>query len=431
MDRPESNAPDWANEENRPPPLPTGEKYPSFGPGRRYVDDQGREIIEAEVVPESTQQAPQRRPRLGLPLLLFLGTCVSTFLVGTGLLPFGGRADWWAGVEYAACLMFILVCHEGGHFIQTRRYGVRSSFPFFLPMPFSPIGTFGAVIAMDARIPDRKALFDIGITGPLAGLVPALAFSVIGIYHAEILPAQPHAFELGEPLLFTWLSWLIHGPIEEGYTLYIGSMAYAGWVGLLITALNLFPIGQLDGGHILYALLRYRAHQVAMLLLMGATAAVIIFGLWAWMLMLFLLAWIGPQHPPTANDYVPLGRFRVLLGWLTLAFLVIGFTPDPFPITAQSGEQQQQQEPQQDDENDWYAQALEKEAISTVSTVPMCSQPQERCDVRGGPLASVSGDVLAPAARPRRKPGNASPYSSMTGRRQRPAVTQVMNKETV
>jgi len=241
------------------------------------------------------------------------------------------------GVVYAASLMTILICHEAGHFFQARRYGVYASFPYFIPMPFSPIGTMGAVIAMEAHTGDRKALFDIGITGPLAGLVPTLVFSILGLQLSEKIPISETGTALGEPLIFKLLSWQIVGTLPEGQEILLHPMAYAGWVGLLITALNLFPIGQLDGGHVLYGLLRTKAHAVATLVLFGATAAVFLgtalLGdprLMGWTLMLLLLYLMGPRHPPTADDNVPLGFWRHVLGWLTLAFLPLGFTPIPF-----------------------------------------------------------------------------------------------------
>ena len=289
-----------------------------------------------EPPPLPTSSVEQRRVRLRwqLPLLLFVATCVSTFSVG--------------GPVYCAALMTILVCHEAGHFLQAWRYGVPASLPYFLPMPFTPIGTLGAVIAMDARVKDRRALFDIGITGPLAGLIPTIACCVIGLQapFSRVIPfppealrsAEARAFELGEPLLFTLLAQWNFGVIPEGYTVMIGPLATAGWVGLLITAVNLFPIGQLDGGHVLYALLRRRAHRVAQLILIGAVAGVVV-GVWVfkqrgmigWTVMLVLLALMGPRHPPTANDAVTLGPLRIILGWATLGFLIIGFTPNPFP----------------------------------------------------------------------------------------------------
>ncbi|MEM6456730.1 MAG: site-2 protease family protein [Acidobacteriota bacterium] len=248
--------------------------------------------------------------------MLFLATCASTWLV--------------AGPIYAACVMTILLFHEAGHYVQAQRYGVPASLPYFLPMPISPLGTFGAVIAMSPHMPHRRALFDIGISGPLAGLVPCLAFTVWGVSRAEIRPiVDGPQLVLGEPLLVQWLVHLVHGPIPEGSTVFFGPIAYAGWVGILVTALNLLPIGQLDGGHILYALLRRRAHAIAWGLMLAAMIAVVVRGLWGWSLLLVLLLVVGPRHPPTRNDALPLDRGRALLGWLTLAFFIVGFTPSP------------------------------------------------------------------------------------------------------
>ena len=258
-----------------------------------------------------------------LPLLLFLATIASTY---------AGR-----GPSYCAALMFILTAHELGHFLQARRYRVPTTLPFFIPMPSlpqfpHPFGTMGAIIGMRAHSGDRRALFDIAITGPIAGLVPALICCVIGIGRSTIVekavigPGE----RLGAPLVFQWLVAAIRGPLAPGTELVLDPIAYAGWVGLFVTALNLLPIGQLDGGHILYALLRKKAHFVAFAALWGAAAAVAWFGYWAWSLMLLLLFLMGARHPPTADDTAPLGIFRVVLGWLALAFVVIGFTPTPF-----------------------------------------------------------------------------------------------------
>jgi membrane-associated protease RseP (regulator of RpoE activity) len=269
-----------------------------------------------ETLPSPTQQ--RHSPLIGLPLLLFVATCWTTYKVG--------------GAEYSIALLTILVAHEMGHFLQARRYGVPASLPFFIPIPAEPIGTMGAVIAMQPGIGDRKAIFDIAITGPLAGLVFALAFSVYGLQSAHVVEAANAAGmrKLGEPLLFQWLASIVIGPLPETKDIALGPAAYAGWVGIFITALNLFPIGQLDGGHILYALLRERAHPVSQLVLAGAAAGVVIGGYWGWTVMILLLMLMGPIHPPTANDEVPLGTARTFLGWASLLFVFIGFTPTPF-----------------------------------------------------------------------------------------------------
>jgi len=301
-----------------------------FNVNRDLGQDAGRTaetiVLDAasEPVGEDVPVATVVRRRVRLPLLLFVATCLSTLLSGSF---FFGLADGW---KYALAVMTILICHEAGHFFQARRYKVQSSFPYFIPMPFSPIGTLGAVIAMGSRIRDRRALFDIGVTGPLAGLIPTLIFCVIGVYISEPGFISPGGARFGDPLLIQWLARLNFGGLPEQHDILLNPMLFAGWVGLLITALNLIPIGQLDGGHVLYGLLRTKAHQVASLLLLGAAAAVFWYGLWEWTLMLILLMMMGPVHPPTADDHVPLGTGRIVLGWLTLAFIPIGFTPTPF-----------------------------------------------------------------------------------------------------
>ena len=238
-------------------------------------------------------------------------------------------AGGWA---FSAALMVTLLAHELGHYLQARRYGVPASLPFFIPMPGSPIGTMGAVIVMQPGIGNRRTLFDIAITGPLAGLVPALLFCILGLHWSEVIVVDENhrALMLGEPLVFKFLAYLTFGPLEEGQDIMLHPVAFAGWVGIFITALNLFPIGQLDGGHILYSLLLQRAHIVAKGLLMATAIAVIIFGYWGWTLMILVLLWMGPAHPPTSNDRAPLGRGRTILGWASLPFVVLGFTPVPF-----------------------------------------------------------------------------------------------------
>ena len=257
------------------------------------------------------------RRRIFLPALLFVATCASTYAV--------------RGPSFAVPLMFILTMHELGHFFQALRYRVPASLPYFIPMPLSPIGTMGAVIGMQAHAGNRKALFDIGISGPLAGLVPAIVCSIVGLQQSEVFEvAGYHGLMLGEPLFFKLLKVLVFGPLDSAHDVRLHPLAYAGWVGIFITGLNLIPIGQLDGGHILYALLLRRAHRVAVLLFVAAAAGVAVFGYGGWSLMLLLLYLTGPKHPPTADDTVPLDRGRMVLGWLTLSFAVLGFTPQPF-----------------------------------------------------------------------------------------------------
>lgn len=294
-----------------------------------YIDgpihfDNGREPLLVQMLPTGHGEPP-RPPRreILLPALLFVATCLSTLYVG--------------GFEYALPVMFILTAHELGHFFQALRYRVPASLPFFIPMPFSPVGTMGAVIGMQAHVGDRKALYDIGITGPLAGLVPALVCSVVGLQWSHVadlaeatMTGDDDSITFGSPLLFVLFKYFIFGPTADTQYIEMHPLAIAGWVGIFITGLNLIPIGQLDGGHILYALLRRRAHRVAMLLFFAAAVATAALQYWGWSVMLLLLYTTGVRHPPTADDNVPLGRGRVILGWLTLSFVLLGFTPQPF-----------------------------------------------------------------------------------------------------
>jgi Zn-dependent protease len=241
------------------------------------------------------------------------------------------------GLIFSGGVLAILVCHEMGHYLQARRYGVPASWPYFIPMPFSPFGTMGAVIVQQAGVADRKSMFDIAITGPLAGLVVALPLAWWGIQHSEVVTPEPgqivHGY--GDPLILKWIVRHFFGPLEPNQDVLLNPLLFAGWVGVFITALNLIPIGQLDGGHILYCLLRRKAHGVArglFFIAAGVVAWSSFFGDGAyatWFLMLMLLWMMGTRHPPTSDDNVPLGTFRVLLGWLTLMFIVVGFTPRP------------------------------------------------------------------------------------------------------
>jgi Zn-dependent protease len=292
----------------------------------------------------------------GVAIALFLATCLSVF--GAGLAPGGGFYPEALGKLYFAFLerqlpqvlpemlregaiyfgavMTILVAHEMGHYLQSRRYKVPATFPFFIPMPISPFGTMGAVIIQGPGVADRKSLFDIAISGPLAGLVFALPITWIGLLKSHVGYVDPAAVghTYGDPLLLKWMARLVHGPIPEHYDVMLNSWLFAGWVGMFITALNLMPIGQLDGGHILYTLIGRRAHRVALLLLAVALGFMIWYREYAYGIMVALLFLSGPRHPPTANDEVSLGPGRIVLGWLTLAFVIIGFTP--FPISFQT-----------------------------------------------------------------------------------------------
>jgi membrane-associated protease RseP (regulator of RpoE activity) len=273
-------------------------------------------VMLAPAHPTPVSRSASRHRWWVVPLVLFLFTCATTFLMG--------------GPAYAAFLMLILGAHELGHYFQARRYRVPVSLPYFLPMPLPPFGTLGAFIKMKPGAADRRALFDIAIAGPLAGLVPTLLFSIIGLQLSTTTEFADTTGRLvfGRPLLFELLTNLTFGHVPRGQ-LALHPMAFAGWVGIFITALNLIPIGQLDGGHVLYALIGRKAHAIAVVLLVAAAAAITWLQYWNWSLMILLLVLMGPKHPPTADDRVPLGTGRIVLGWILLLFVIVGLTPTP------------------------------------------------------------------------------------------------------
>jgi len=304
---------------------------------------------------QPSRRRPQIRSRKKLAAVLFAVTCLSTFAAGASLNVSNGwplaflipdvlqqlsAQNLWGmvlqnGVAYGGAVMLILLAHEMGHYLQSRRYKVPASLPYFIPMPLTPIGTMGAVIVQGGHVADRKQLFDIAITGPLAGLVFALPIAWFGAYNAEIatIPENHKGLVFGDPLILEWMVETIHRPLAPNEDVVLNPLLFAGWVGIFITALNLIPVGQLDGGHILYTLIGKRAHMVAMLVLLGAVVFMALTGFVAYILMIGLLLLMGPRHPPTRDDTVPLGTFRIILGWLTLAFIIVGFTPMPIVNT--------------------------------------------------------------------------------------------------
>jgi membrane-associated protease RseP (regulator of RpoE activity) len=326
---------------------------------------EGSDIVRAELADaaDDKREARPRRRRVVLPLVLFLLTCGSTFFVGaTGWEPlqttlqhieegfYSSESDafflmplrlwylehWRSGLIYMACVLAILLTHEMGHFVLTVVYRVRASLPFFIPLPISPIGTMGAVIAMDGLQANRRQIFDIGLAGPLAGLVVAIPITWIGIQQLDLSAARPGLHTLDLPLLMRLLvDWVHPGQYDPriGVPLHlVNPYLMAGWVGLLVTGLNMMPVSQLDGGHVLYALFGRGAHWLARGFLLFAFVylgiAAAVFGLPPyWILMAFLVLLIGTDHPPTKDDTVPLGWLRVLLGIASLLIPVFCFVP--------------------------------------------------------------------------------------------------------
>ena len=292
----------------------------------------------------------RRRRRTMLPLALFLFTCVSVFWAGAGRFAphmylladgdlIGARqtvlANWQNGLVYMACLLGILFCHEMGHFVATLLYRIPASLPYFLPLPISPIGTLGAVIGMDGLKANRKEIFDIGLAGPLAGLAVAAPILWIGIQRLDLTGTPGGGvFAIDLPLLLRLVFYFRppdgYVPGEGIYQWQLNPYFMAGWVGLLITGLNMLPVSQLDGGHVLFALFRRRAHALARWFMVLAIAFIVFSGLYSWSLMIVLIMLIGTDHPPTRDDNVPLGWFRTALGFASLAIPILCFPPRVF-----------------------------------------------------------------------------------------------------
>lgn len=232
------------------------------------------------------------------------------------------------GLAFSLTALTILLAHELGHYFACRRYRLPATLPYFLPVPFN-FGTLGAFIRIKAPIRTKSELFDVGIAGPISGfvvLVPFLAYGVAHSHYARI-PRGGGMFELGEPLLLQLFARWFHGPLPSGMHLDLHPVAVGAWLGLFATALNLLPIGQLDGGHIVYATFGRLQRRLALplLVLLGVMGF-----LWeGWWLWCFLVLVLGPFHPPVYDESQPLDRKRKLLAVVALAILALCFSPVP------------------------------------------------------------------------------------------------------
>jgi membrane-associated protease RseP (regulator of RpoE activity) len=288
---------------------------------------------------------PKFQDRRWLHALLFLLTIASTTLVGAShyqsfasdfganRLGLGFPALVIRGLWYSGTILAILGCHELGHYFACRYYDVDVSLPFFLPAPLPLTGTLGAFIRIREPIPSKRMLFDIGIAGPIAGFVVAVPALFIGLSLSRVVVFPPNmdGLSLGEPLLFKLASWLMWGTTPEGYTLNLHPVAFAAWFGMLATALNLFPMGQLDGGHISYAVLGRKSSIVT--LAMVGSAVVLTWFSTSWLvwtgLMIAMLFMFGRHHPRTFDEDVPLDANRKWLALFAVVMFVLCFTPAP------------------------------------------------------------------------------------------------------
>ncbi len=280
-----------------------------------------------------------RRENKFLNLVLFVTTFFTTGFTATWL--YGMDLNY--SIQYAVSLLLILTAHEMGHYLYAFKHKIYATLPYFLPLPlFSPIGTLGAFIRMKSPIPNKRALFDVGIAGPLAGFIVSLIVLWIGFarlpdlegvraYISQIHPwsdSGEGALTVGNSILFQFLRSSMGATHLPMYEIYHYPLIFSGWIGLFVTALNLMPIGQLDGGHISYAMLGKRARFVAI----GAFIALAGLNFYStnWLLWTILLLFvIRLKHPPTMNDRVGLDSSRQGLGWLSYLIFITCFPPAP------------------------------------------------------------------------------------------------------
>lgn len=286
---------------------------------------------------------PGVRPRIWLHLGLLIATFLTATMAGTWFWEgtFDVAAPWRSlveverlsrGVTYASLLLLILAAHEMGHYIACRCYGVPATLPFFIPGPPMLIGTLGAVIRIRGPIPSRRALFDIAAAGPIAGFLVALPCLIRGVASATELPAtkEPHGAALGAPLI----SWVFERLFHGDAPLLVGSVYGAAWVGMLVTSMNLFPVGQLDGGHALFAI-SPRMHRIVSWMTIGALGALVVAQSLmfhtpsAYTLWLVVLLVLRGRHPRLIDEVEPLGAGRLAIAVLLAGIFVVSLIPSP------------------------------------------------------------------------------------------------------
>jgi len=302
----------------------------------------------------------------GIPILntaLFFLTFLTTTMAGAYMAgaelsifrPFSSGLQLYSGLTFSIPLMAILLAHEMGHYVTSRRNRVDVSAPYFIPAPFPSIfiiGTFGAFIRMKSMPRSRRVLFDIGAAGPWAGAIVTVPVLILGLALSKVGPLKHSAggLELGNSILFHQVAqWILHVD-PDTVSVDLNPIAFAGWLGLFVTALNLLPASQLDGGHVVYALFGRRHRMISRLVVLGCILMVVVpfilgksfwYGWLFWAVMLFAF---GLGHPVTADIDTPLDPMRRFAAWATIALFIVTFSPVPFSITPPSAPEQQQEE---------------------------------------------------------------------------------------
>lgn len=306
-------------------------------------------------------------PRLNLAL--FLLTLLTTTMAGADMAgppvnlldPIASLINLPAGLSFSLPLMAILLAHEMGHYLMGRRHGINSTLPYFIPAPFPSIffaGTFGAFIRIKAPVTTRRAMFDIGAAGPWAGFAVALVAIVIGLMKSTVTPLDQSSggLELGNSILFWTVSRVVLGVNPNAVNVELNPIAFAGWIGLLVTTINLLPVGQLDGGHTVYALFGGRWHRVvSRVCWLGCALMVLMpyllgYDFWlGWLIWFGLVFALGLGHPATIDADTPLNSARSWMALATIALFILTFPPVPiaFAPPAPNAPGQRQQQPEE------------------------------------------------------------------------------------
>ncbi len=299
----------------------TSEVYENNGSVYIRVQDADRVILRIPKIPR-------------INLLLFLATIVTTLLAGAimeGVNPFENPLGIMKGIPFSITLMLILGTHEFGHYYFARKHGVSATLPYFIPAP-TFIGTFGAFIKIKSPIYRKDALLQIGAAGPIAGFVVAVPALVLGLEKSTVVEISPESIGilLGDSLLMKFLTMVIHPGLAENQDILLHPIAFAGWIGLLVTMLNLLPIGQLDGGHVAYAMLgrkHDRVAKAALFLLLPLSLFSLNWLIWGALILIIMKT---TKHPPVFDVDAPLSKENRYIGYACLIIFILCFIPAPF-----------------------------------------------------------------------------------------------------
>ena len=266
------------------------------------------------------ESRPRKKSKYHINIILLIVTIAST--ICAGYLFNGSIID---GIAFSIAIMAIIGTHETAHYLAARKYDVEATLPYFIPAP-TLIGTFGAVINVKSPIPDKNALFDLGASGPLAGIIITIPVLIIGIYFSTVAPVKAGSVLFNPPLLMSIIAYFAAPPIPDGYMLSIHPVAFAGWVGVVVTMLNLMPVAFLDGGHISRSIFKGNIHKF--LSFIGIVITIIL----GWIPMAILMAIImlmSKEHPGALDNVSNLSRNRKILSIVLLVVLILCLAPAP------------------------------------------------------------------------------------------------------